>query len=151
LFKENLLSPYEVKSVVPVEIFREFISALDDGAITITSANVAGLSLLCAEFGFEALATQLSEFRSPAQTTDAEARARIAVLEERELERACDTAALQAEVARLWAAVESLRTAVGGGAAQSRSGAADLSPPRQSPLHRALFLPHRLRPPASLR
>jgi hypothetical protein len=120
LFKTNLAlvgAPYAVKSAVPIRVFREFLSALEGGGTEITNANFAWLSLLCAEFGFEAFAARLSEFRSSAafagEVADAEARARIAALEERAHARDKDVAALQAEVARLSAAVN-------GGEAQAR-------------------------------
>jgi hypothetical protein len=111
-------APYAVKSPVPIRVFREFFSALDDGAIEITNANFAGLSLLSTEFGFDGLTAQLSDFRSSAafagEVADAEARARIAALEERALERDKDLARVQEEVARLSAAVN-------GGEAQARA------------------------------
>jgi hypothetical protein len=79
LFRNNLAllgAPYAVRALVSVEVFREFVSALDGGAVEITGASFAGLALLCAEFGFEAMAARLSELRSPAA-----AEARIAPLE----------------------------------------------------------------------
>jgi hypothetical protein len=131
VFKSNLAllsAPYAVKSSVSLEVFREFLSALDGFAVAIGSANFAGLSLLCAEFGFEGLRERLSEFRRSAdfageagETADAEARARIAALEARALERDRETAVLQAEFGRLSAAVESLRGAVASGETEARA------------------------------
>jgi hypothetical protein len=84
LFKTNVTilfqSPYATKSSVPIAVFREFTPALDDSAVQITNANFAGLSLLCAEFGFEALAKFRSSASFVGETGDTEAR--IAVLEE---------------------------------------------------------------------
>jgi uncharacterized coiled-coil protein SlyX len=109
-FKTNLsllIAPYALKSAVPIQIFREFISALEGGEIKITNANVTGLSLLSTEFGFDALAAQVSEFRSSVAFAGevADSEARIAGLEARALERDKDIAELKAEVARLSAAV----------------------------------------------
>jgi hypothetical protein len=119
------VAPYSIHSFVPIEVFRDFISALDDGVIEITNSNCIGLSLLCAEFGFEALAARVSEFRSSASfvgaAADGEARLWIAALEQRGLERDRETAALQAEVARLSAAVEFLQTSVNGSEVQARA------------------------------
>jgi hypothetical protein len=61
------------------------VSALEGNAIEITSANISGLTQLCEEFGFEELRGKLSEF-PPAPGTaaeDAEARVRIAAVEEK--------------------------------------------------------------------
>jgi hypothetical protein len=70
-----LTAPYALRSAVPVEVFREFISALSDAG-GITNANADGLALLAAEFGFEALAARLTAFRfSVAFAGDVEARA----------------------------------------------------------------------------
>jgi hypothetical protein len=119
LFKTNrslLEGPYAVKSSVHTEVFRAFVSALDDGSVEITNSNIAGLSLLCTEFGFESLAARLSEFRSsaarPGTAIDADARQRFAALEDRAQTRDTETAVLQAEAARLSAAVASLRADV---------------------------------------
>jgi hypothetical protein len=92
LFRNNLtllVSPYRVQSLVSLFIFREFISALEGNAIKITDTTFTELDRLCDEFGFSELATKLSEFRpsmdlkeAEAETEDADARGRIAVLEE---------------------------------------------------------------------
>jgi peptidoglycan hydrolase CwlO-like protein len=134
LFKTNLsllTAPYSVKSSVPVEVFRAFVSALEDGAVEITKANVAGLSLLCTEFGFGALGTRLSDFGSsaslPLASVDAEARAQIAAREERVLTRDRETAVLQAELVRLSAAVEALRASADRREAQRRADGAAIA------------------------
>jgi hypothetical protein len=115
LFKQNLplvCAPYSVKSSVPIEVFRTFISALDDGVIEITKSNFAELSLLSTEFGFEAMSARLSAFRSSESfaggPADSEARARISALEERAIERDFEIAALEAKVERLSAALDSI-------------------------------------------
>jgi hypothetical protein len=66
LFEKNmslLTAPYRVKSVVTADVFRDFISAIEERPMLITPANFHGLSLLCAEFGFEELSARLSAFR----------------------------------------------------------------------------------------
>jgi uncharacterized coiled-coil protein SlyX len=120
LFKNTpalLTAPYRVESPIPVSVFRAFLSALTGGAVEMTSANWAPLSLLSEEFGFDSLSASLSAFRPPVQ--DEEARSRITDLEERALGRAREIAALQADLARseanlarLSSAVESLRAEV---------------------------------------
>jgi hypothetical protein len=113
-------APYAIGASVPLEVFRAFASVLEDVAVEIAYAKFAGLPLLCAEFGFEALAERLPGFRSPAGFSPAkadagvEARARIAGLEERALERDRDTAAREGGFARLFGAVASLRAPVEG-------------------------------------
>jgi hypothetical protein len=68
--------------------FRQFLSALEGDTVAIAKEDIGGLSLLCSEFGFEELATQLSEFRrSPAykdapRIEDTEARLRLSELQE---------------------------------------------------------------------
>ena len=126
LFKDRLVSPYAVKSSISIEVFRDFVSSLEGKNVAITTANFAGLSLLCEEFGFSGLSARLSAFAGDPE--DGEARRRIAVLEKRALGWDCETAALQAEVARLSAAVESLRAVVGVGEASA--------PAPFSPVHR---------------
>jgi hypothetical protein len=57
-----LAAPSIVRSSVPLAIFRDFLAALNQEAFELTSENVGGLSLLCAEFGFRAFAAKISEF-----------------------------------------------------------------------------------------
>jgi hypothetical protein len=96
--KPALLSaPYRVESPIPAEVFRAFVSGLEGGAVKITSANWAPLSLLSEEFGFDSLSADLSAFRPPVPAmSDGEARSRITDLEERALGRDREIAALQA-------------------------------------------------------
>jgi hypothetical protein len=102
-----MATPYALKSSVSVADFRQFISALEGGAVAITKENVGGLSLLCDEFGFEELAAKLSEFRRlPAfkdvpTTKDTEARLRLSALEEQMAEQALALVLLQGELSRL--------------------------------------------------
>jgi hypothetical protein len=124
--KRTLLgAPYRVELPIPASVFRAFISALDGGAIDITSANWAPLSLRSDEFGFDSLSAALSAFRrrllveAIPTVADGDARSRIASLEERALGRDSEIAALQADLARWEAtlarfssAVESLRAAL---------------------------------------
>jgi hypothetical protein len=119
LFQKDLTlvgAPYAVKSAVPIQVFREFLSALEGGAIKITNANFVGLSLLSTEFGFNGVTKQLSEFRSSAafagEVADAEARERIAALEEQARALREGQARLEAEAARASSAVEGLRAEV---------------------------------------
>jgi hypothetical protein len=113
LFKDNLsllVAPYTVKSSVSLDIFRLFLSALNDAPVEITRANFSGLSLLSKEFGFDTFSAQLADYRSSAGLTDqANDNTQIAALEERVLARDRDIAALQAEVARLSSVVEESR------------------------------------------
>jgi chromosome segregation ATPase len=88
LFQNNLTllrSPYRLQSSVSLSIFREFISALEGNAINITDTNFTELQRLCDEFSFQELSAKLSEFRSSMdfkEAEDADARGRIAALEE---------------------------------------------------------------------
>jgi hypothetical protein len=55
LFRENQAlagGPYIVRSLVPLAIFQQFVSALEDGAIAVTAENAVGLLSLAVEFGF---------------------------------------------------------------------------------------------------
>ena len=54
LFKDSPVSPYTATSAISIEVFREFVSALEDKELSITNANFPYLSLLCEEFGFSA-------------------------------------------------------------------------------------------------
>jgi hypothetical protein len=89
LFQNNpplLVSPYRVHSPVSLSIFREFLSALEGTAITLTDTNFRSLQRLSKEFGFSEFETQLSEFRPSVdfkESEDADARGRIASLEEK--------------------------------------------------------------------
>jgi hypothetical protein len=65
LFRNDLTltsAPYFVQSPISLSIFRDFVSALEDKTINITSTNFRGLQQLSDEFGFHKFATQLSTF-----------------------------------------------------------------------------------------
>jgi hypothetical protein len=66
LFENNarlLDAPYAVRSSVSVDIFQQFVSALERNEVEITDTNIDGLFQLCKEFNFRDLRTKLSEFR----------------------------------------------------------------------------------------
>jgi hypothetical protein len=68
LFNNNaalLVPPYTVRSSVPLPLFRDFVAALEGKPLEINRENVAGLSLLCAEFGFRSLAAELAGLPGP--------------------------------------------------------------------------------------
>jgi hypothetical protein len=101
-----LAAPSLVRSSVSRAIFHDFVAAIEGKPIVVINENYGGLSLLSAEFGFEALNEKLSEFRaSPAfdlvELTDATAFSlRISGLEEAGMRRERDIAALQDELAQ---------------------------------------------------
>jgi uncharacterized coiled-coil protein SlyX len=108
LFRNNLTlaaSPYRVNSSVRLEVFRLFLEAVEGKEIQITKQNVADLSQLCTEFGFESLSRKISAFlNSPdCASADAEARARISGLEKRVLQQDGRIASLEAELGRVHA------------------------------------------------
>jgi hypothetical protein len=121
-----LVSPYRVQSSVSLSLFREFLSALDGKAIKITDTNYTELERLCDEFGFSDLAAKLSEFRlsidfQKEETEDADARGRIAILEENTNQHSHVIATLQDKVTqvstdfgRLEGEVSALRSASAG-------------------------------------
>jgi hypothetical protein len=105
-FQKNttlLDAPYQVQSSVTLPIFREFASELEGNAVTVTDTNFAGLRRLCEEFGFGEFAVKLSNFQ-PSQGLnggeDAEARGRIAALEEQAEQHGRIILALQSEFGR---------------------------------------------------
>jgi hypothetical protein len=79
-----LAAPYTIRSSVSLAVFQDCLAALNKETFELTNDNVGGLSLLCAEFRFRALAARLSEFKaSPAfravrARENAHARLRIA-------------------------------------------------------------------------
>jgi hypothetical protein len=115
LFQNNITFaavPYKIRSSVPLDIFRQFVAVLNGNPVTITEANLTGLLLLSEEFGFEALGTQLSEFRQSTMSKgmeDTEARARIAAKDERIQQRDHDSEALQSARERITALEEQVR------------------------------------------
>jgi hypothetical protein len=116
--------PYRVKSAVSSDIFRQFVGALQDTPPAITPATFPGRSLLCDEFGFELLQLRLAAFSLPADAVS-----RLAALEEWAADRDRDIGILsarflrhtealaqlsraEADIARLSAALDSLRSEV---------------------------------------
>jgi hypothetical protein len=55
-------SPYRVTSVVPAEVFKQFLRAIDGCDIEITEGNASGLLSLSSEFGFSGLSAKLATF-----------------------------------------------------------------------------------------
>jgi hypothetical protein len=97
-------SPYQVQSSVSLSVFREFISALEGNAINITDTNFTELQRLCEEFGFSEIAAKFSEFRPLMdfkEAEDADARGRIAALEEKANQHSHIIAILQDKVTQL--------------------------------------------------
>jgi hypothetical protein len=77
---------------------------LEGNAIKITSTNLTGLEGLCGEFGFTELTGKLSEFRSSTgfkEAEDADARGRIAALEEKTDQHDSAIAVLQDKLKQL--------------------------------------------------
>jgi uncharacterized protein YceH (UPF0502 family) len=113
LFQRNpilLTSPYRVQSRVTPVIFRDFVTELSGNAVTITDTNLRGLQALCNEFGFSDLTTKLLAFHpsigfqeaeSEAEAKDAEARGRIAALEEQMEQHGHEIALSQDELTQL--------------------------------------------------
>jgi hypothetical protein len=107
LFQKNQTlsaAPYRIKSPVTLPHFREFVSALEGNAVEITDTNFTGLQRLCEEFGFSDFAAKLSEFRPSTgfqEAADADARGRIAALEEKAKRHNRDIAVLQDKFERL--------------------------------------------------
>jgi hypothetical protein len=68
-FAENaavMTSPYRVRSLASLDVFRQFVEAIEGKAVKVTNQTVSGLSQLCVEFGFRSLSSTLSAFRNSA-------------------------------------------------------------------------------------
>jgi hypothetical protein len=89
-------SPYHLRSSVSLPIFRQFVSALNDNPITLTSANLFSLLRLSEEFGFDGLL----------RLTDS----RLISIEEQSQQNANAIATLQSEVTLLSDAVSALKS-----------------------------------------
>jgi hypothetical protein len=76
----HLGSPYRVQSQV---IFRDFVAEFEGNAVTITNTNFRGLERLWKEFALVDFTAKLSSFQPSIGFEDAEARRRIAALEEK--------------------------------------------------------------------
>jgi prefoldin subunit 5 len=95
LFEKNLSllnGPYHIQSRVPLDVFRCFIDALEGNAVSATTTNIQGLSLLSSEFGFDGLSLRppnpdpdpdqaLHDRISQLETTLQQCRHRISALE----------------------------------------------------------------------
>jgi hypothetical protein len=117
LFKDNpalAASPYTPKSLVSLDDFRDFASALNGKAVTITNKNFRGLLQLCEEFRFHGLAAQLSQFRlsddfnDAAAAEDSDTRMSLLALEEQMQRRDEAIALLRCELFRQSRAHESV-------------------------------------------
>jgi hypothetical protein len=78
-FNEEL--PYHVRSPVGVEVFQVFVGALEGTVPVVTTENMQDLFLLCNEFGFSGVLSQVTDFISAHSVADSEARKRISDLE----------------------------------------------------------------------
>jgi hypothetical protein len=71
--KPHLLQkPYVVKSQVSLDVFNDFISALEDKEVNITSENFDGLSDLSLEFGFGYLSSDLAQWQESQRPQESE-------------------------------------------------------------------------------
>jgi hypothetical protein len=101
-----IASPYTVRSKVSLSDFPTFVSALQGASVVITKDKTEGLSRLCEEFHFGALADFLSQFRESDDLKgdlilkDFEARKCLSALQERMQQRDCEIAALRTELLR---------------------------------------------------
>jgi hypothetical protein len=80
------------------------VSALEGKEVKFTDTNFTGLQRLCEEFSFSEFAAKLSKFRRSMgfqETEDADARERIAALEERVNQHDCAIAVLQDKFTQL--------------------------------------------------
>jgi hypothetical protein len=96
-------SLYRVRSLVPLDIFQQFLKATKDKAVKVINQNVSELWQLYADFGFRSLFSMLSSFRSSSSfrnSANAEARSRISALEERVLQQKRRLVLLEAEQSR---------------------------------------------------
>jgi DNA-binding transcriptional regulator PaaX len=56
-------SPYRVRSSVRLDVFFQFIAAIEGTHVEVTNRNVSNLMHICDEFGFQSLLLKLSVFR----------------------------------------------------------------------------------------
>jgi hypothetical protein len=84
---ENLkLLPYRVQSAVKEDSFQVCVSALGGMELAITTTNMDDLHLLCDEFGFTGLLTQVSNFISAHSAAEDEARKGVTDIAEENLQ-----------------------------------------------------------------
>jgi hypothetical protein len=98
-FKEEL--PYRVRSPVGGESFQMFVGALEGTVPVITTENMQDLFLLCNEFGFSGLHSQVTDFISAHSVADSEARKRLSDLEAKNRQQDRKLCFLQKEVVDL--------------------------------------------------
>jgi hypothetical protein len=71
--RDLLKSPYRVVSTVGEEALLMFLATLESTKPELTTGNIDKLFLLCEEFGFTALLSQVSDFRSQHAVVEDEA------------------------------------------------------------------------------
>jgi hypothetical protein len=71
-FEKVKLLPYQVQSVVSAEAFQVFVSALGGADPALTTENMNDLLLLCEEFGFASLLSQVTDFILTHSVVDSE-------------------------------------------------------------------------------
>jgi hypothetical protein len=107
LFAENpslAVSPYRVKSSAALDVFQQFLEAIEDKKVEVTNENIAGLAQLCEEFGFWSLLSKISAFQGSSEwvdSVDSEGRSRMLALEERVWQQERRLAAREAKQSRL--------------------------------------------------
>jgi hypothetical protein len=77
-----LNSPYRIQSAVGLGALQLFLAALQGDPPKLMKDNMNDLFLLCEEFGFAALLSEVSDFRSKFTAADEEARKRTGDVEE---------------------------------------------------------------------
>jgi hypothetical protein len=95
-FEEQL--PYKIRSLIRVNIFRIFVAVLEGALLAVTTENMNNLCLLCEEFGFASLLSQVTNFISSQFVVNDEARKRVSCFEERNTEQYRELCSLQDEV-----------------------------------------------------
>jgi hypothetical protein len=99
-------TPYVVKTSVSLDIFQQFVSALEDKPIEITPDSISGLSRLAEEFGFGTLSRKLnSNVASAPRGEDFRTRERITGIEERQLSLESRVASLNRQFSQLSATI----------------------------------------------
>jgi hypothetical protein len=94
-------SAYDVRSPVSVDVFRQFLEAIQDRTIEVTDQNISSLVQLCEEFGFRSLSAKLLGFPSPPASNNQDARSIISALEERTSQQEQRIEALETKLLRL--------------------------------------------------
>jgi hypothetical protein len=69
-----LVKLYHTQSEIPIGVFRDFVSTLEDKEIMITEDNFADRSQSNMDFGYKDITTQLKVFQSSAEHLNAEVR-----------------------------------------------------------------------------